>query len=184
MPELPEVEAFRRLAATLENATITEVNLPSPTAPRKFVSESEAQSLLNCKILSVRRKGKLLSVDLSSNKRLFIHMGMTGRISTPTTVPKLESLTDSDYPPPHTHLTIKANSKEFSFSDPRRFGYALLYESDDESPFDELADDGLSFDDDSEAVNLALDGEYSTYLHELDGQLRVAFKAPRESAAL
>jgi hypothetical protein len=50
--------------------------------------------------------------------------------------------------------------------------------------YDHQHDDGLSFDDDSEAVNLALDGEYSTYLHELDGQLRVAFKAPRESAAL
>ena len=58
---------------------------------------------------------------------LSLHMGMTGRISSPNHVPGLESLSDNDaYPPPHTHLVIKSNGEEASFSDPRRFGSVLV----------------------------------------------------------
>jgi hypothetical protein len=44
--------------------------------------------------------------------------------------------------------------------------------------YDHQHDDGLSFDDDSEAVNLSLDGEYSAIVQELDATLRTAFNAP------
>lgn len=59
---------------------------------------------------------------------LSLHMGMTGRISSPTHIPELVELkNDSTYPPPHTHLVIKSsNGKEAAFSDPRRFGSVLV----------------------------------------------------------
>ena len=54
---------------------------------------------------------------------LSLHMGMTGRMSSPNNVPSLESLSGNDvYPPPHTHLIIRSSGKEAAFSDPRRFG--------------------------------------------------------------
>lgn len=58
---------------------------------------------------------------------LSLHMGMTGRISSPSVVPRLESLSENDaYPPPHTHLIIRSNGKEAAFSDPRRFGSVMV----------------------------------------------------------
>jgi formamidopyrimidine-DNA glycosylase len=60
---------------------------------------------------------------------LSLHMGMTGRISSSTIMPQLESLSGDDaYPPPHTHLIIRAvnNDTEVAFSDPRRFGSVLV----------------------------------------------------------
>ena len=51
---------------------------------------------------------------------LSLHMGMTGRISSSTIMPQLESLSGNDtYPPPHTHLILRAaNGTEVAFSDP------------------------------------------------------------------
>jgi len=59
---------------------------------------------------------------------LSLHMGMTGRISAPNRVPRLESLGHDDgSPPPHSHLVIRAaNGMEVAFSDPRRFGSVLV----------------------------------------------------------
>ena len=85
---------------------------------------------------------------------LSLHMGMTGRISSPKHIPKLESLTDEcSYPPPHTHLIIKSGKEEEEeacFSDPRRFGSVFVHGYDDNSineacipAFQELAPDAL-----------------------------------------
>jgi len=65
---------------------------------------------------------------------LSLHMGMTGRISSPNNVPSLESLSGNDaYPPPHTHLIIRSNGKEAAFSDPRRFGSVLVNVGDNDA---------------------------------------------------
>ena len=84
---------------------------------------------------------------------LSLHMGMTGRISSPTHIPELVELkNDSTYPPPHTHLIIKSsNGKEAAFSDPRRFGSVLVDVGEDKEiicgddipGFEELAPDAL-----------------------------------------
>jgi len=84
---------------------------------------------------------------------LSLHMGMTGRISSPTHIPELVELkNDSTYPPPHTHLIIKSsNGEEAAFSDPRRFGSVLVDIGEDKETiceddipgFKELAPDAL-----------------------------------------
>ena len=84
---------------------------------------------------------------------LSLHMGMTGRISSPTHIPELVELkNDSTYPPPHTHLIIKSsNGEEAAFSDPRRFGSVLVDVGEDKEiiceddipGFHELAPDAL-----------------------------------------
>ncbi|KAL9181598.1 hypothetical protein ACHAXT_010403 [Thalassiosira profunda] len=79
---------------------------------------------------------------------LSLHMGMTGRMSSPTHVPGLESLSEDDaYPPPHTHLILRSNGQEAAFSDPRRFGSVLVdvaAKGEDAIPtFDDIAVDAL-----------------------------------------
>ena len=104
-------------------------------------------------VVDVLRKGKVICIVLSrqemtntdvddeeerngadvndvDNDTIFLslHMGMTGRISSSTIMPQLESLSGIDtYPPPHTHLLIRGgNATEVAFSDPRRFGSVLV----------------------------------------------------------
>ncbi|GMI54706.1 hypothetical protein ScalyP_jg8713 [Parmales sp. scaly parma] len=146
MPELPEVESFLLNIIPLLNSKVVEVITPSPTLPKQFPTTEFLQtSLINKTIISAERKGKLIKLTTSNNLHIFLHMMMTGRISSPTNIPKLESLNDTTtYPPPHTHLIVKAaNGAEFSFSDSRRFGFCKIFPSSDNSLFDELAIDGL-----------------------------------------
>ena len=154
MPELPEVNQYASLISPLVGSVITSVNFPSPVPPKTFLSTADGARLVGRSVSAVRRKGKVVGLSIpqsspspssSSSKveTLFFTFGMTGRISNPSSVPSLESLTaDVLYPPPHTHLTLITNSGEISFSDPRRFGGIQL--RDDMVPFESLAPDGLS----------------------------------------
>ncbi len=79
---------------------------------------------------------------------LSLHMGMTGRISSPDNVPRLESLSENDaYPPPHTHLIIRSNGGEAAFSDPRRFGSVMVDVGNEDTSyiptFQDIAPDAL-----------------------------------------
>src|SRR6056300_368682 len=69
-----------------------------------------------------------------------MHMGMTGRISSPNHILKLESLSDEcSYPPPHTHLIINSpNGQQACFSDPRRFGSVFVHSYDGQSDIGEV----------------------------------------------
>lgn len=88
-------------------------------------------------------KGETSEPKEKNEAYCFLHMGMTGRISNPKYVPKLESLSKTDkYPPPHTHLIFRVDNYEAAFSDPRKFG-AIKY-ADTLAEFDELAPDGLN----------------------------------------
>jgi formamidopyrimidine-DNA glycosylase len=135
-------------------STIT-VDCPSETQPKSFPSLTDFDFIRKCSISKIEQKGKLIrlclclqnidgdtdgdtnaNTDANANDdkktsqtkgHLYFHMGMTGRISTPNYVPNLESLSNNDsYPPPHTHLLLKANGYEVAFSDPRRFGAVCL----------------------------------------------------------
>jgi formamidopyrimidine-DNA glycosylase len=117
-----------------------------------FLTLAEFKSIENCHLHDVERKGKLLRMILKqcsrctdstkkhnvrtdeSNKDLeeksqineyylYLHMGMTGIISSPDNIPSLESQSKKSYPPDHTHLIIKVSDQlQVAFSDPRRFG--------------------------------------------------------------
>ena len=151
MPELVEVEHFRQLLLPLVGARSGSellIETPSPTPPKGFPSEAEWDELREYSVKNVRRKGKLLRIELEckdcEEKHLYLHMGMTGRISCPGRVLKLESLKGDDvYPPPHTHLILKSNKHEVAFSDPRRFGKVVLRTATDDE-FAELAPDALT----------------------------------------
>jgi formamidopyrimidine-DNA glycosylase len=101
--------------------------------PRSFLSDEEIESLnqSRCIVADVTRKGKLLCLELECEKEvmfitttgkdddktttinakkvyIFLHMGMTGRISSPNKILNLQELKeDTNYPPPSTYLTFK-----------------------------------------------------------------------------
>jgi len=81
MPELPEVEyTARQLRETLVGSTITDAQvfwertIGHPDLP-EFLAETAGRS-----ILSVRRRGKLLVLDLSGDLILTIHRRMSGNL--------------------------------------------------------------------------------------------------------
>lgn len=161
MPELPEVENFRRLLLPLKNETQTlTLELAENPTPKKFLSPSEIDSLSgNCYVKDVLRKGKLICMVLECKQKvenqqrvyLYLHMGMTGRVSNPSHTPKLESLRETkEWPPPYSYLTFKTGTAQCAFSDPRKFGSITL--STSLSEFDELAPDALLTDFDESGL--------------------------------
>ena len=83
MPELPEVETIRRqLAPRLVGRRITEAHShPS----EKFLPARDADGAA---VAGVSRRGKYLLVELSEQRELVVHLGMTGRLQfTPRTPP-------------------------------------------------------------------------------------------------
>lgn len=160
MPELPEVENFRRLLSPLisgEHPLILERCSTEKIPPRKFITDEEICEIHSHKLVvaDVLRKGKLICMVLNGTgkkkggtkkenrptKYLFLHMGMTGRISTPQCIPKLKELSDTEiYPPPNTYLRLVAGPNQACFSDPRKFGAIYLKDALEED-FDSLAPD-------------------------------------------
>ena len=81
MPELPEVETVRRgLETLIIGRVIRSVGvLDSPKSfPNAKVDMDEF--LINAEILAVRRRAKVLLVDLSTDYTLVIHLKMTGQL--------------------------------------------------------------------------------------------------------
>ena len=88
--------------------------------------------------------GKPLSTLKGSKRYIFIHFMMTGRISTKESFVKLESSSkdmSGGFPPPHTHIVFKVGEYSASLSDPRKFGYLKVCQS--QSDYQLLAPDAL-----------------------------------------
>ena len=80
MPELPEVETVKRgLEKLLIGHTIVSVDFDWP---KSFPNNPEdvRQFLIGAKVRGIRRRAKVLMIDLSSNYTLVIHLKMTGQI--------------------------------------------------------------------------------------------------------
>ncbi len=81
MPELPEVETVRRgLAQLIIGKVIKEVNCLD--SPKSFPNDPAevATQLIGASILAIRRRAKVLLIDLSTNYTLVTHLKMTGQI--------------------------------------------------------------------------------------------------------
>lgn len=81
MPELPEVETIRRgLGRIIVGRTVSGVeNYASPKSFPNTVADIE-HFLLGATVTNVRRRAKVLLIDLSSDYTLVIHLKMTGQI--------------------------------------------------------------------------------------------------------
>jgi formamidopyrimidine-DNA glycosylase len=133
MPELPEVETVRRgLEGLIIGRTVKSVNCID--SPKSFPNEPTAvrQFLVGTRIISVRRRAKVLLIDLSSDYTLVIHLKMTGQLvyrgehnfgaghPSGSLVGKL--------PDKSTRVIIGfADGSDLYFNDQRKFGWVRLY---------------------------------------------------------
>lgn len=129
MPELPEVEVSRMgVAPHLEQHNIERVIVrerrmrwPVPEA----ISEAEGQ-----RVTAVTRRAKYLIIELESQGRIILHLGMSG---------KLRVIDAATPPVKHDHIDIVLDSgKCLRLNDPRRFG-ACLWQAPGEEPLSLLA---------------------------------------------
>lgn len=132
MPELPEVETVRRgLERLLPDRRIAEVHFTHaksfPNAPADV-----AAFMINASVLIVRRRAKVLLIDLSSKYTLVIHLKMTGQLVFRGADAQFgaghpnKSLVGM-LPDASTRVTITfTDASRLFFNDQRRFGWVRL----------------------------------------------------------
>jgi len=120
MPELPEVEAARRLIArSMARARIESVNLRRPDLRRPF-PRGFARRLTGRAVVSLTRRGKYILATLSSGDTLLMHLGMSGSFRTSRDPAGRSRGRALDA---HDHVIFHMSSgRAVVFNDPRRFG--------------------------------------------------------------
>lgn len=121
MPEMPEVEAVRRvLEPQLAGARIGTVEFRRPEVVAHPGAEAFAHALEELSFEGMGRRGKYLVFHLSDGSRIVAHLRMTGCFL----------LAPSDHPEErHTHVVFELDGgKELRFSDTRRFGRLWLFQ--------------------------------------------------------
>lgn len=131
MPELPEVETVKRgLSRLLPGRVITQVTFDwSKSFPN--TASDVAEFLVGAKVMEVKRRAKVLLIELSSKHSLIVHLKMTGQLvfrgeeSFGAGHPN-DSLIGK-LPDKSTRVTIdfKDGSKLY-FNDQRKFGWVRL----------------------------------------------------------
>jgi formamidopyrimidine-DNA glycosylase len=138
MPELPEVEAARRLAErVLAGRRITEAAARlDPVVFENAGPRRVEQALRGRRVRAVRRKGKHFWLELDRRPWLLMHFGMTGW---------LFAYRDVAERPRHWRLEILAEGgRRLCFNDSRRFGRIRLQQDPlTEPPVSELGFDVL-----------------------------------------
>ena len=121
MPELPEVETVRRMlepamrGSRFRRVIVNRPNLRIPF-PKKFADRLRGKA-----VDAVDRRGKYLTVRLSSGETLIMHLGMSGWF---TVAPTGDRSRDAD---PHDHVIfVMSSGHSIVFNDPRRFGFMDL----------------------------------------------------------
>jgi formamidopyrimidine-DNA glycosylase len=80
MPELPEVETVRRgLQELIIDQTVAAASSDSPKSFQASASDVD-RFLVGARITAVRRRAKVLMIDLSTDYTLVIHLKMTGQL--------------------------------------------------------------------------------------------------------
>ncbi len=124
MPELPEVETVvQDLRPELRGRQVRAAQLRLVKLLKHPAAKQFHQRIAGLRIGDVTRHGKLMAIGFESGARLFVHLGMSGRLT----------LNDpADPTPNHTHMRISLDDgRELRYTDPRQFG-RLLFGTDAE----------------------------------------------------
>ncbi len=124
MPELPDVEIYRRrIDDHAKDRTIKKIS-PAGSQVLK-VSKKKISGLKDQKITSTRREGKYCLVETGDNKWLVLHFGMTGAV---------ETYEKSDNPPEYSVLSIEFSNqdKNLAVTSKRKLGRITLTGSPDQ----------------------------------------------------
>ena len=168
MPELPEVQTVAsELHRKLKNQRIQSVTVNAPKmvaiGPATVSNKRQETSgkvaeftklLRGQKILSVKRRAKLLIFDLSGPLSILVHLKMTGQFIFEDK--KLRAQTKGQYrlfnklsapkvllPGKHTHIIFTfRNGAHLYFNDIRKFGYIKIVNDDEIDQVRELREYG------------------------------------------
>jgi len=132
MPELPEVETVRRGLSELiiGKAIASAVN----DTPKSFPNTQTdvKQFMIGAKVTAIRRRAKVLMIDLSTEYSLVIHLKMTGQLVYVGTKDRFgaghpnDSLVNA-LPDKSTRVTIGFDDdSQLFFNDQRKFGWVKL----------------------------------------------------------
>lgn len=132
MPELPEVETVRTgLAALLPGRQVAKVRHDTLKAFPNAAADVE-QWLVGAHVEAVRRRAKVLLIDLDNQYSLVIHLKMTGQLVFVSSTARFgaghpnESLV-ATLPDKSTRVTIEfTDGSKLFFNDQRKFGWMRL----------------------------------------------------------
>jgi formamidopyrimidine-DNA glycosylase len=132
MPELPEVETVRRgLHGLIVGATVNKVTYDTPKSFPNTASDVK-QFLVGAQITDVRRRAKVLIIDLSTEYSLVIHLKMTGQMVFVSNSARFGAGHPNDslinnLPDKSTRVTFEfADGSHLYFNDQRKFGWVRL----------------------------------------------------------
>lgn len=124
MPELPEVEAIKRvIEPQIQGLRIKNVTVKRPEVIAHPTVDNFCKLLAGQTVDRMMRRGKFLIIMLNGDDQIILHLRMTGCLL----------LTPNDYPEEkHTHVIFQLeNGKELRFSDTRRFGRFWLLQKNE-----------------------------------------------------
>ena len=128
MPELPEVEAIKRvIEPQIQGLSIKNIDIRRQEIIAHPTADEFVQRLTGQMVDGMERRGKFLLIRLESGDRVILHLRMTGcLLFTPSGHPEEK----------HTHLVFQMeNGCELRFSDTRRFGRFWLMKEDEEDTY-------------------------------------------------
>ncbi|OGY89845.1 MAG: DNA-formamidopyrimidine glycosylase [Candidatus Komeilibacteria bacterium RIFCSPLOWO2_01_FULL_45_10] len=77
MPELPEVQTVvNHLAAKIKGRIFKSAEIKVP----KMVSNNFKSAVLSRKVIGIKRRGKMIIIELSGNRYLLVHLKLTGQL--------------------------------------------------------------------------------------------------------
>ncbi|MGV9002091.1 MAG: bifunctional DNA-formamidopyrimidine glycosylase/DNA-(apurinic or apyrimidinic site) lyase [Candidatus Saccharimonadaceae bacterium] len=131
MPELPEVETVRSGLSKLiiGKAIVLEAHDSEKSFPNSTYDVS--QFLIGASVTEIRRRAKVLMIDLSSNYSLLIHLKMTGQLvfvgDTRFGAGHPNDSLINDLPDKSTRVTLTfSDGSKLFFNDQRKFGWMRL----------------------------------------------------------
>ncbi len=123
MPELPEVEAYRRLAENVVGRRVRAVHAPDPWYLKRGLDRAATEeALTGRRFTAARRRGKLLLLD-TDGPTVGLRFGMTGRL-TVDGVPGVDALLYSSNAdnPVWDRFALDLDRGRLAVRDPRRLG--------------------------------------------------------------
>lgn len=119
MPELAEVEFYRRRWAAGHGATVRKVQVhPSARVFRGVAAAEVVRALTGATLLDSAAAAKQMLFRFSGDVWLGLHLGMSGELS---------AAPAGHQPGRHDHLVLAQDARSLVFTDPRMFGGVRLH---------------------------------------------------------
>ena len=128
MPELPEVETVRRGLSELIIGKVVKAEAHDTAKGFPNTPDDVSRFLLGATITDVRRRAKVLMIDLSTEYSLIIHLKMTGQLvfvgETRFGAGHPNDSLVNDLPDKSTRVTLTfTDGAKLFFNDQRKFGW-------------------------------------------------------------